>query len=65
MKKERLCLDCGCYFTISLNDIKKLRVKGKCVPTHCPVCRERRWKEERQSIRRAKKFERKFFDEQF
>ncbi|WP_255911210.1 hypothetical protein [Ruminococcus sp. zg-924] len=28
MKRERLCLDCGCYFTISLGEIKKLKAKG-------------------------------------
>lgn len=63
MKKERLCLDCGCYFTLTLGEIRKMKAKGKCIPTHCPVCRERRWKEERQNVRRAKKFERKYFDE--
>ena len=65
MRKEILCFDCGHYFTISLGNIKKLKAKGKHIPTHCPMCREQRWKEERQSIRRAKKFERKIFDERF
>jgi len=60
MSKEILCLDCGCYFTVSIGQIKKLKAKGYKVPTHCPSCRSFRWKEERQAKRRANKFERKF-----
>jgi len=58
MRKEILCLDCGCYFTVSLGKTKRMSSKGIHIPTHCPVCREIRWKEERQSKKRAKKFER-------
>ena len=65
MKKELLCLDCGRYFAITLGEIRKIKKTGKHVPTHCPMCREQRWKEERTLNRRAKKFERKIIDERF
>jgi len=63
MKKEILCLDCGCYFNVSIGQIKKLKSKGYKVPAHCPSCRSFRWKEERRTIRRANKFERKLENE--
>lgn len=63
MKKEILCLDCGCYFTVSINQIKKAKAKGHHIPTHCPACRSIRWKEERTQNRRAKKFERNYINE--
>lgn len=59
MKKEFLCLDCGCYFVMSVKQIRRLKAKGLYIPTHCPMCRNIRWKEERRKTRRAKKFERK------
>lgn len=65
MRKEFLCLDCGRFFVISLKERKRLKAEGKHIPTHCPTCRERRWKEKRQRIRRAKKFERKNTYERF
>ena len=58
MKKELLCLDCGHYFSISLGTMKRYKKRGQHIPTHCPACREIRWKEERQEKKRAIKFER-------
>ena len=59
MKNEFLCMDCGCVFTISINQIKRIKNQGMHLPTHCPMCRSYRWKEERLKAKRAKKFERK------
>lgn len=36
MKKEILCLDCGCYFSLTLGAIKTYKSKGLNIPTHCP-----------------------------
>lgn len=63
MKKEILCLDCGYNFTVSINQTKKAKAKGKHIPTHCLACRSIRWKEERTQIRRVKKFERNYKNE--
>lgn len=63
MKKEILCLDCGCYFSLTLGAIKTYKSKGLNIPTHCPACRSIRWKEERTQNRRAKKFERNLKNE--
>lgn len=65
MKKEIMCLDCGCYFSVSLGTMKKMKSKGLNIPTHCPVCREIRWKEERHNKKRARKFERNNDNERF
>lgn len=65
MKKEIMCSDCGCYFAVSLGAMKKMKSKGLNIPTHCPVCREIRWKEERQNKKRARKFERNNDNERF
>lgn len=63
MKKEILCLDCGCYFFLASGARKAYKAKGLNIPTHCPACRSIRWKEERTQIRRAKKFERNYYNE--
>lgn len=65
MKKELMCLDCGCLFVVSAKQIKKYKKKGFRVPSHCPVCRDIRWREERLKKKRANKFERKNRYEKF
>ncbi len=58
MKKDIMCLDCGCQFSISVRQIKSYKKRGLHIPSHCPMCRDIRWKEDRIKTRQAKKFER-------
>lgn len=56
MKKEIMCLDCGCYFTLSASQIKGYKRHKYHMPTHCPACRNIRWKEKRQTMYQANKY---------
>lgn len=47
MKKEKMCMDCGCEFTVNAREIKQYKSKKQHFPTHCRVCRSIRWEKER------------------
>lgn len=58
MKKMLFCLDCGHIFSLSANEIKRYKLKGLHIPTHCPMCRNITWHKARKLSKRASKYER-------
>lgn len=58
MKKKVMCADCGCCFIIRKHEAEKLKLRGRKLPCHCPVCRNYRWMAARVQKRQIIKYQR-------